>query len=154
MEDTKELREEALIEKQARERQREESATEAFHGEGEVTINGRKIRPFSFGSLTVCRRLKFTLFTQEGSADEMSEDETMRQLAGFFWIQSQPPREILAHVRAGTANEAIDEFQFDVDVSDLPAIMRRVKEISKLAGEAAVDVAPKPNSKAEGEPGN
>ena len=136
-------------EKENAKRAREAALTEGFHGEGTATLAGHELRPFTFGSFTLCRRLGLTLFTQDGAADELDEDETMRQLAAFFWIQSQPVPEVLKAVREGTAELAIDAFQFDIPVHALPAIMRRVNELSKLASEAAVEIEEKPDSKAD-----
>lgn len=127
-------------------RKREESLTEGFHGEGTVRLAGHEVRPFTFGSFTLCRRLGLTLFTREGAADELDETEVMRQLAAFFWMQSQPVPTVLDAVRGGKAEEAIEAFQFDVPVHALPAILRRVNQLSKLAADAAVEIEPKPDS--------
>lgn len=129
---------------------REAALTKGFHGEGTVKLAGHELRPFTFGSFTLCRRLGLTLFTQEGAADELDEDEVMKQLAAFFWIQSQPVEQVLSAVRGGTAELSIEAFQFDIPVHALPAIMRRVNELSKLASEAAVEIEEKPDS-GEGE---
>lgn len=140
---------EALIAKQAREKARKETLTKGFQGEGTVTLAGHELRPFTFGSLTLCRRLKLSLFTDEGASDELSEADTMNQLAAFFWIQSQPVPEVLKAVRDGSANEAIEAFEFDIPIHALPDLMRRINELSELAGAAAVEVEQKPDSKSD-----
>ena len=146
MEKTDKQKDESLIAKQAREKARGDALTKGFHGEGEVTLCGHKLRPFTFGSLTLCRRLKLSLFTDEGSAEELNEAETLRQMSAFFWIQSQPVTDVLGAVRAGKSDEAIDAFQFEVPVHVLPRLMDRINELSKLAGSAAVEVEAKPDS--------
>ena len=137
---------EALIAKQAREKARADNLTDGFIGEGDATLAGHKIRPFTFGSLTLCRRLKLSLFTDEGAADDLDETTVMRQLAVFFWIQSQPVQDVLATVREGSVEEAVDAFEFEIDVHALPAIMKRVRKLSDLASEAAVELEEKPDS--------
>ena len=134
---------------------RDEALTDGFIGEGTVKIGGHALRPFTFGSFTLCRKLKLSLFTKEGAADGMDEAETMRQLAAFFWIQSQPVKTVLDAVRDGSAPEKIDAFEFDIPIHDLPAIMRRISELTRLASAAAVEIAEKPSS-SEGDqpPGN
>lgn len=136
--------------------QRQESLTEGFIGEGIEEIAGFKLRPFTFGSLTLCRKLNLTLFTRSGEADDIDEDEAVRQLSAFFWLQSQPVREVLSHVRAGTADEEIDVFAAEsLPLHALPDLMRRISTISELASVATVDVVPRPAGDAEeGEPGN
>ena len=145
---------EASIAKQARETARKEALTDGFIGEGTVTLAGHEIRPFTFGSLTLCRKLGLTLFTDEGSADDISEEETMRQLAVFFWFQSQPVNLVLATVRADKVTEVVDEFEFDIDIHAMPALLRRIKNLSTLASEAAVELEEKPNSRDDDAPPN
>jgi hypothetical protein len=136
-----------MSEKDNAKKAREAALTKGFHGEGTAKLAGHELRPFTFGSFTLCRRLGLTLFTQDGAADELEEDEVMRQLAAFFWLQSQPVESVLQAVREGTAELSIDAFQFEIPVHALPAIMRRVNELSKLASDAAVEIEEKPDSK-------
>lgn len=134
---------------------REAHLTDGFLGEGTVKIAGHELRPFTFGSFTLCRKLKLSLFTKEGAADELDDAETMRQLAAFFWLQSQPVKTVLDAVRSNRAEDAIEEFQFDIPIHDLPAIMRRINQLTTRASVAAVEIAEKPNSGDEGDqPGN
>jgi len=125
---------------------KEDDLTAGFLGEGTVKLAGHELRPFTFGSFTLCRKLNLTLFTKDGATEELDEDETMRQLAAFFWIQSQPVKDVLDAVRAGTAELSIEDFQFEIPVHALPAIMRRVTALSQLAAAAAVEIEDKPTT--------
>lgn len=129
-----------------------DALTDGFIGEGDITIGGHELRPFTFGSFTLCRKLRLTLFTKEGAADEMTEEETMRQLAAFFWLQSQPVDAVLSAVRLGDADARIDEFEFNIPIHDLPKIMRRIDELTKRASAAAVELAEKPGSNSGDQP--
>lgn len=125
---------------------------DGFLGEGTLKLCGFELRPFTFGSLAICRKLGLTLFTKENA--KLSEEETIRQLSAFFWVQSSPVKEMLSAVRSDTAWEAIEEFEFSVPLHALPALLRRISEISRLAAAAAVEVVERPGSDDKDAPGN
>ena len=101
-----------------------------------------RLRPFSLGTLNVCRQLGLTLFL-DGQV-ELDDAEKQRQIVAFAWAQSAPLSEVLETLRTGTASEAIAGFEFAMDVGDLPELIREIRRISELAAAAAVEVTPKP----------
>ena len=117
---------------------------EAAFAEAETTVTGLRMRPFSLGTLNLCRQLNLTLFLDETA--ELTDAEKQRQLVAFAWAQSAPLNEVLAAIRNGTAQERIDEFEFNLSIDVLPGLLGEIARISKLAAAAAVEVAPKPGS--------
>jgi hypothetical protein len=115
--------------------------------ETETMIGGLRLRPFSLGTLNVCRQLDLTLFL-DGEA-ELGDEEKQRQIVAFAWVQSAPLTEVLAALRTGTGNERIAEFEFQLDVAALPELITEIQRISELAAAAAVEVAPKPGHSRE-----
>ena len=59
-------------------------------------VGGNRLRPFSLGTLNLCRQLKLTLFTDAQADEQLTEEERQRQIAAFAWMQSAPLKEVLA----------------------------------------------------------
>jgi hypothetical protein len=110
-------------------------------------VGSLRLRPFSLGTLNLCRQLGLTLFL-DGEAD-LDDAEKQRQIVAFAWAQSAPLPEVLGALRSGTAEEKIAEFEFAMDVGDLPQLIAEIRRISELAAAAAVEVAPKPGSSSD-----
>jgi hypothetical protein len=122
-------------------------------GSTETKVGSLRLRPFSLGTLNLCRRLNLTLFLDENA--ELTDEEKQRQIVAFAWAQSAPLPEVLAALRTNTADEKIEEFEFGLDVGDLPALLDEIQRIGELAAAAAVEVAPKPGTSGdEGAPPN
>lgn len=128
-------------------RTRKLEAAFADPAETATMIAGLHLRPFSLGTLNVCRQLELTLFL-DGEA-ELGDEEKQRQIVAFAWVQSAPLTEVLAALRNGTAHEKIAEFEFQLDVAALPELITEIQRISELAAAAAVEVAPKPGRSGE-----
>jgi hypothetical protein len=103
-----------------------------------------RLRPFSLGTLNLCRQLKLSLFTDPQAEEKISDEERQRQIAAFAWMQSAPLKEVLAAVRAGTWKDAVTEFEFNLSVETIPALIAEISRIATLAAAAAVEVVPKP----------
>ncbi len=125
-------------------RSRKLEAAFAESADGPTEVGGLRLRPFSLGTLNVCRQLELTLFLEEGA--ELSEEEQIRQLVAFAWAQSAPMPEVLKALRSGTARERAAEFEFRMGIEDLPALVAEIQRISGLASAAAVEVVPKPGA--------
>ena len=65
-------------------------------------VGSLRLRPFSLGTLNVCRQLGLTLFL-DGEAD-LDDAEKQRQIVAFAWAQSAPLPEVLGALREGTAD--------------------------------------------------
>jgi hypothetical protein len=127
------------------------SLDDAFF-DGTTSIGTLKLRPFSIGSMTACRKLGLTLFT--GSEDSVSEEEVQRQIVAFAWIQTAPLDLVQSSIRNGTAQDQIDRFEFQLVPSDLKRLESEINRISRLAAAAAVEVVSKSVPADPDEPGN
>lgn len=117
----------------------------AFAEDSAPTIAaGCRLRPFSLGTLNLCRQLNLTLFTDPQADETLSEAERQRQIAAFAWIQSASLKEVLAAVRTGIWEEAVTEFEFNLSVDTIPSLVAEISRIATLAAAAAVEVVPKP----------
>jgi len=116
---------------------------------GETKVGSLRLRPFSLGTLNVCRQLGLSLFL-DGEAD-LDEAEKQRQIVAFAWAQSAPIAEVLGALRSGETEERIAEFEFRIEVGDLPVLIQEIRRVSELAAAAAVEVAPKPGRSGEEE---
>lgn len=131
---------------------RNQNLEAAFCEPETLTVGTLCLRPFSLGTLNLCRQLGLTMFLDDSA--ELTDADKQRQIAAFAWAQSAPLREVISAVRKGTWQEAVDEFEFGLAVSDLPALLAEIQRIGELAGAASVEVAPKPGSSDDGAPGN
>ena len=111
-----------------------------------------KLRPFSAGTLTLCRTLGLTMIT--GAAPEelaaIGADEKQRQLTTFLFIQSQPLDVVKKAVQLARRdrevfeNEYLLPFELELPVTAMFAAMRQIEE-SLVAIEAAqIEVLPRP----------
>lgn len=138
-------------------------------GPREIKLNSGKsitIRPFTFGSFGLSKKLGLTMFVGEDERfDENGQpvedpardldDDTIWQLQAFFWMQSQPVNEVLGAVRNGSWRDRVEEFGFDLPLHVMHDLMAEMNRINKMAAEAAVDVVPRDDSDADsGAPGN
>ncbi len=122
---------------------------EAAFAEGSTTIGNLTLRPFSLGTLNLCRQLNLTLFLN-GETD-LNDQEKQRQLVAFAWIQAAPMPEVLKAIRTGNAADKVAEFEFSLGIDTIPMLLKEVSRVSQLASAAAVEVVPKPGSKADEE---
>ncbi len=111
---------------------------------GATQVGTTRLRPFSLGTLNLCRQLQLTLFTDAQADEKLSDDERQRQIAAFAWMQSAPLKDVLAAVRAGTWQDAVSEFEFSLSVDTIPTLVAEIGRIATLAAAAAVEVVPKP----------
>lgn len=136
--------------------------------DGPVEVGGLTLRPFTFGSLALCRQLGLTMFTDEPDEgdDSLSEGELQakyekefnegvwqNQIATFLWIQSQPVDDVLRTVRDDTWEAAVERFQWDLEIAKMPEYLAEVRRISSGISEFAVDVLPKGDDGEDDTPG-
>jgi len=75
-----------------------------------------KLRPFSAGTLTLCRKLKLTMIL--GSAEDkaaLSDEEKQRQLTTFLFIQAAPIETVKNAAKLARDDIAAFEEQFLLD---------------------------------------
>lgn len=113
------------------------------------------MRPFSIGTLTLCRRLKLSLFTDEAKVEEISDEDSLLQLATFAWMQSAPLADVRRHLREGTYEDEVDLFSFGLSLESLSQLTQQIKRLAAQSAAAIVKVQPKKNgAKDEAEPPN
>lgn len=140
-----------------------------IEGPKEIELtDGNKVtlRPFTFGSLTLCKKLGLTMFSGEGDdeddespdldgvedQDEDLDDESLFQMQTFFWMQTQPVNEVLGAVRSENWKDRVEEFGFVLPVHEMGSMMKEINRISKMTADAAVDIIPKDDEE-EDKPG-
>ena len=115
--------------------------------EGSNKVCGLELRPFTFGTLQLCRKLGLDIFTGERDVEENEEGdvdgESLRQIQAFIWLQSQPIKKVLASVKAGEWEDDVLEFSFGLELSKINEIMEAINSIGDVAA-TAVDVVEKP----------
>ena len=117
---------------------------------------GIELRPFTFGTLQLCRKLGLDIFTGEREASEGEDGgfdaDSLGQIQTFIWLQSQPIKDVLRAVKNKTWEDAVLEFAFCLEIADMEEIMSSINEIGDVAT-TAVDVVEKPetdSAKSEG----
>lgn len=117
-------------------------------------IAGLKLRPFSLGSLAICRKLKLSLLTGEGEG-EIGTEEQQNQILAFLFIQSQPVEEVLRAIKsADFMTDHVLPFSLTLPMSAFPAAIAAIQGVIDSAGAAFVEVLPKPGESAEDNPPN
>ena len=118
-------------------------------------IAGLKLRPFSLGSLSICRRLKLTMLTGEADAETLSEDEKQQQIVAFLYVQSQPIPEVLKAIQSPRFfDETVLPFSLSLPMEAFPEAIREIQRVIDSASAAFVEVQPKPDEKPEDAPPN
>jgi hypothetical protein len=125
---------------------------EAAFSEGEQQIGKLRLRPFTIGTLSICRQLKLTMFI--GSEEGTPELDQQRQIMAFAWAQSAPLGEVLRCIRTGKWVEAVEEFEFEIEPSQVNEIVAEINRISQSVKAAAVEVEEKPGHGTENAPPN
>jgi hypothetical protein len=124
---------------------------EASFSEGSKEFGKITLRPFTVGTLSLCRQLKLSMFTGEGDGSGLDQQ---RQIMVFAWAQSAPLAQVLQAVRSGKWTEAVEEFEFGVVPAQITELVEEINRISTAIKAAAVDVEEKPNSGDEDAPPN
>lgn len=119
---------------------------EAAFLEGGLNVPGLQMRPFSIGTLNLCKKMKLSMFVSEDKKEEveLSEDESLEQLTAFAWMQSQPLKDVLAAVRENRWREAVEVFSFSLSAETISALTSEITRISAQSNAAAVEVVKKP----------
>lgn len=106
-------------------------------------IAGLKLRPFSAGTMTLCRQLNLSVVI--GGA-ELSEEEKQKQLVALLFIQSAPLERVKAAVKLARENyqafldDYILPFEMELPVSALPKIIADLLETFAAVNAAEFDV--------------
>ena len=118
-------------------------------------IAGLKLRPFSLGSLSICRKVGLSVLTGEAAPETLTLDEQQQQIVAFLYIQSQPIPEVLKAIQSPHfLDEAVLEFSLTLPMEAFPQAIAEVQRIIDAASAAFVEVQPKPDEKPEDAPPN
>jgi hypothetical protein len=119
-----------------------------FLGPDMLDVAGLRLRPFSIGTFNLIQRLGVKL---DGQQDEAKQ---MRDLAAVAWMQSAPIPEVLKAVHTGKAEETIDAFMFQIDLSRVGELSAELNRIGEQVAAATFSVEPKPGQQEETPPPN
>jgi len=116
---------------------------------------GLKLRPFSLGSMQICRKLKLTMLTGDAKPEDLSEEEQQVQIVAFLFIQSKPVPDVLSAIRSPNfRDDVLLPFSMELPLAAIPAAVEEIKRVMNEAGAAYVEVQPKPDEKPEDAPPN
>ena len=124
------------------------------------SAGGITLRPFSAGTLTLCRALGLTMITgaTKEQIEAMSADEKQRQLTTFLFIQSQPLDVVKKAVKAARENRAAFEeeyllpFELELPVTAMFETMTQLEKSLVSIEAAQVEVMSKPGGKKDAQP--
>jgi hypothetical protein len=118
-------------------------------------IAGLKLRPFSLGSLSICRRLKLTMLTGGADPESLTEEEKQQQIVAFLYVQSQPIPEVLRAIQSSRFfDETILAFSLELPMEAFPQAIREIQRVIDTASAAFVEVQAKPDDRPEDAPPN
>lgn len=133
--------------------------------EPQASVGKIALRPFSAGTLTLCRALGLTMITgaTQEALEALSPDEKQRQLTTFLFIQSQPLELVKRAVklaredRVAFEDEFLLPFELDLPVTAMFEAMSQIEEnlvsieaaqievLSRAGGRTKDAVQPPPN---------
>jgi hypothetical protein len=117
-----------------------------------IEVAGLRLRPLTIATLDLVQKLKLNF--QQDESDQVSESERIRSAVALAWIQSAPKEEVLKAVRAGKAEEAIEEFMFNIEISSFADLVAELNRMGVESAATAFAVEPKPGDKEEQTPPN
>ena len=121
----------------------------------ESDVLGLKLRPFSLGSLRICRRIKLTMITGDAKLDDLDDEEKQRQIIAFLYVQSQPIQTVLRAIQSPNFyDEYVLPFSMDLPLHAIPEAVQEIQRVMAEAGAAYIEVQSKPGDKPEDAPPN
>ena len=104
--------------------ERERAFTEGASGAcGAITL-----RPFSWGTMNLCRVLRLVTFTgTKAEREALAPERAQYELAAFAWMQSAPLDVVAEAEAAGTVEAQVKRFVWGLEIAQLPQIIAEVK---------------------------
>lgn len=124
----------------------------AFEANGPIRIGALEFRPFSIMTLQCARKLDLSMIM--GSGAELDQEELVRQVTIYAWMQASPIRDVSRAIREGTWEEEVDVFAAALDVPTIIALMREVERHVEQIGDHAFDLMPRDEKSSEDPPPN
>ena len=107
---------------------------EATFTQAPAEIAGLTLRPFSLGSLSLCRRLKLTMLTGEAAPDSLNDEEKQQQIVAFLFIQSQPLNAVLQAIKSESFfEEHILPFSLGLPMEAFPQAIKEIQRVIDAA---------------------
>ena len=111
-----------------------------------------KLRPFSAGTLTICRALGLTMITgaSKEQLEALSADDKQRQLTTFLFIQSQPLDVVKKAVklaredRQAFEDEYLLPFELELPVTAMFTAMQQLENNLTAIEAAQIEVITRP----------
>ncbi len=121
---------------------------------------GITLRPFSAGTLTICRALGLTMVVggDKEQVEALSADDKQRQLTTFLFIQSQPLDVVKKAVklaredRQAFEDEYLLPFELELPVTAMFAAMQQLETNLTAIEAAQIEVLSRPSGKKETTP--
>ena len=108
-------------------------------------IGDFKLRPFTLGSVTLCKKLGLSQFTGDKSDEPMDQVEQLRQVAGFLFIHCEPVEKVLRAVRDSIKlEEELLLYQLQIPLSLVPDVMSEIQRVGDMTAAASVEIIDKP----------
>ena len=121
-------------------------------------IGDFKLRPFTLGSVTLCKKLGLSQFTGEKSEEPLDQVEQLRQVAGFLFIHCEPVEKVLRAVRdKQTLEDELLRYQLQIPLAIVPQVMEEIQRVGDMTAAASVEIVDKPsdsNTSQSAPPGN
>ena len=119
----------------------------------EPEAGGITLRPFSAGTLTLCRALGLTMVVggDKEQMETLSADDKQRQLTTFLFIQSQPLDVVKKAVKLARENRAAFEeeyllpFELELPVTAMFTAMQQFEQNLTAIEAAQVEVITRPS---------
>jgi hypothetical protein len=125
---------------------------------------GLKLRPFSAGTLTLCRALGLKMVTgaSKEELEALSVDEKQRQLTAFLFIQAAPldvvkkAAKLARENRGAFEDEYLLPFELELPVEAMMEAVQQIEANVEAVAAAQIEVVAKPgkSGKAEQSPPN
>jgi len=114
---------------------------------------GITLRPFSAGTLTICRALGLTMVVggEKEQVEALSADEKQRQLTTFLFIQSQPLDVVKKAVKLARENRQAFEddyllpFELELPVTAMFTAMQQLENNLTAIEAAQIEVITRPS---------
>jgi hypothetical protein len=121
------------------------------------TTGGVTLRPFSAGTLTLCRALALSMITgtSKEEIEAMSADEKQRQLTTFLFIQSQPLDVVKKAVKLAREDRAAFEeqyllpFEMELPVTAMFETMTQLEKSLASIEAAQIEVIQRPGGRSK-----
>ena len=115
---------------------------------------GITLRPFSAGTLTICRALGLTMVVggEKEQVEALSADDKQRQLTTFLFIQSQPLDVVKKAVKLARENRQAFEdeyllpFELELPVTAMFTAMQQLENNLTAIEAAQIEVISRPGS--------